>query len=214
MIYFVNPTTQVVRDAIAARADLGIIATPRSVRVAQWVPTEWIADNGCFGKTEFNQDRWLEFLETYRNRPGCLFAVAPDVVGDHQATLARSLPWMPHLRELGYPAAFVAQDGATAATMPWDDFDVVFLGGTTDFKLSDTARDIVGEAVARGKHAHMGRVNSKRRLMLAHQWGCQSVDGTYLVYGPSVNLPRLLGWLSDLPPAPAPPRLTTPTTVG
>ena len=27
--------------------------------------------------------------------------------------------------------------------------------------------------------------------------GCDSVDGTYLTFGPDVNLPRLLDWLED-----------------
>lgn len=201
MIYFVNPSTQVVREAIETRADLGIIATPTSTRISQWaVDSDWIADNGCFGKN-FDEERWWRWLSRRAEDRGnrCRFATAPDVVGDHRDTLTRSAPWLPRIRDLGYPAAFVAQDGATPGTVPWDDFDALFIGGTTDFKLSEASRELVGEAVARGKHAHMGRVNSQRRLRTAHSWGCDSVDGTYLVFGPSVNLPRLVGWLDDLP---------------
>lgn len=32
--------------------------------------------------------------------------------------------------------------------------------------------------------------------------GCDSVDGTYLTFGPDVNLPRLLGWLDGAEQAP------------
>lgn len=200
MIYFVNPSTQVIRDAIRERRDLGIIATPLSTRDSQWIDDcAWVADNGCFTKS-FDEDRWWQWLNNYRHMAQrCRFATAPDVVGDHEATLERSLPWLPKIRDLGYPAAFVAQDGSSSATVPWDDLDALFLGGTTEFKLSDTAREIVEEAVVRGKFAHMGRVNSRKRLRLAHAWGCHSVDGTYLVFGPSVNLPKLVGWLDELP---------------
>lgn len=211
MIYFVNPSTQLIRDAVGQRADLGIIATPHATPPSQWVDgTDWIADNGCFGKN-FDEDHWWRWLKL-RAQPSddfhhesCLFATAPDVVGDHGATVERSTPWLPRIRDLGYPAAFVAQDGATESNLPWDAFDALFLGGTTEFKLSDTARRLVAAAVERGKHAHMGRVNSKRRLVTAHSWGCHSVDGTYLVFGPTVNLPRLVGWLDELPVTPSDP---------
>lgn len=43
---------------------------------------------------------------------------------------------------------------------------------------------------------HMGRVNSKKRLDTARAMGCDSVDGTYLTFGPDTNLPRLLSWLA------------------
>lgn len=200
MIYFVNPSTQVIRDAIRERRDLGIIATPSASRTSQWVADcPWVADNGCFGKS-FNEDGWWRWLTARKHLVGtCRFATAPDVVGDHAATLERSAPWLPRIRDLGYPAAFVAQDGAGASTVPWDDLDALFLGGTTEFKLSETARRLTEEALTRGKHVHMGRVNSNRRLRLAHDWGCHSVDGTYLVFGPTVNLPKLVGWLDELP---------------
>jgi hypothetical protein len=36
---------------------------------------------------------------------------------------------------LGYPAAFVAQDRWDETATPWDEFDVLFVGGSTEFKL-------------------------------------------------------------------------------
>lgn len=155
----------------------------------------WCADNGAFSD-KFDEGKWWRFLEanTYA-AADCLFAVAPDVVGDHDATLARSLPWLPKIRALGYPAAFVLQDGATAETIPWDDFDALFIGGSTDYKLSAAAREFATEAKVRGKWVHMGRVNSERRFRYARAIGCDSADGTYLTFGPDVNLPKLLSWV-------------------
>jgi hypothetical protein len=53
----------------------------------------------------------------------------------------------------------------------------------------------------------MGRVNSLHRFQLATSFGFDSADGTYLAFGPTINLERLTGWLADVRPAwtPSPP---------
>jgi hypothetical protein len=65
----------------------------------------------------------------------------------------------------------------------------------SEWKLGAAARALTAEAKARGKHVHMGRVNSLRRLRYADAIGCDSADGTFLAFGPDINLPPLLGWL-------------------
>ena len=195
MRYFANPSTPRVRDAMAT-GRLDMIATPKQGnRLPAGVA--WSADNGCFGKGWPGVERWLAWLDTYtpEERSRCLFAVAPDVVGDAAATLARSLPWLPEIRALGYPAAFVAQDGLEDLEVPWGSFDCLFIGGTTGWKLGPHARTLVTEAKARGKYVHMGRVNSERRFRYAAAIGCDSADGTFLAFGPDVNLPRIMAWL-------------------
>ncbi|WDZ87206.1 hypothetical protein [Micromonospora cathayae] len=64
-----------------------------------------------------------------------------------------------------------------------------------EWKVSDMAAQVTAEAKRRGKWVHMGRVNSAARLARATQMGVDSTDGTYLAYGPDINLIRLLGWL-------------------
>lgn len=199
MIYLANPSTPRVRAAMQA-GHLGCITTPgqgNRVPSGAW----WCCDNGVFGKGWPGYDTWLNWLG---NKPGdrdrCLFATAPDVVGDAWATLARSEPWLPVIRELGYPAAFVAQDGAEDAGIPWDDCDTLFVGGSTAWKLSDAAADLVNAARSHGKWVHMGRVNSRRRYELAAEWGCDSVDGTFLAFAPDTLLDELLSW--SRPPIP------------
>ncbi len=76
--------------------------------------------------------------------------------------------------------------------------DALFLGGDTEWKLSDHARAIAGEAKRRGLWVHMGRVNSLRRIEIAVDFGCDSVDGNFLGFGPDANLPQLLHWLETL----------------
>ena len=194
-MYFANPTGDAV-NAMNAGV-LGYIDTPAQGNKRPSGVT-WCADNGCFSATgkPFDEVRWFDWLARNAHDAGrCLFATAPDVVGDAAATLVRSLPWLPKVRELGYPAAFVAQDGLEDLPVPWDEFDALFIGGSTEWKLGVHARRLVGEAKRRGKHVHMGRVNSLKRYRYAEAIGCDSVDGTYLTFGPDVNLPKLLSWV-------------------
>lgn len=159
----------------------------------------WCADNGCFSTNYVGDDRWFAWLASKAHRAeSCVFATAPDVVGDAAATWERSREWLPRIRSLGFPAAFVAQDGIERTAIEWSAFDVLFLGGSTDWKLGTAARAVTAEAKRRGKHVHMGRVNSRRRLLYAQAIGCDSADGTYLAFGPDRNLPKLLGWLKEL----------------
>ena len=196
MLYAANPCSPSVREAMTT-GKLAYIDTPRqrNIRPAGVI---WSADNGCFGTGYPGDDAWVAWLDKNKDDASrCLFATAPDVVGDAAATLARSLPWLPKIRELGYPAAFVAQDGLENITVPWDAFDVLFIGGSTDWKLGPHAAQLAREAKVQGKHVHMGRVNSLKRYRYAMSIGCDSVDGTYLTFGPDKNLPKLLSWLVD-----------------
>jgi len=175
---------------------IDMIATPKQGnRLPAGVA--WCADNGCFGKGHPGDEAWLAWLASYtpEERARCLFAVAPDVVGDAVATLERSAPWLQRIRDLGYPAALVAQNGLEDLEIPWDTFDALFIGGDTTWKLGPHARRIASEAKARGKWVHMGRVNSERRLRYADAIGCDSADGTFIAFGPDVNLPRALAWV-------------------
>lgn len=59
----------------------------------------------------------------------------------------------------------------------WDDFGCLFIGGTTEFKMSNLAYKIAKEAIQRGKHVHVGRVNSTDRIV---KWfdNCHTIDGS------------------------------------
>jgi hypothetical protein len=193
MLFFANPCGPAVADAMREER-LGFIDTPAqgNVRPAGVV---WCADNGCFGKGYPGDEKWLAWLGRNAHAAAdCLFATAPDIVGDAAGTLERSAPFLPMIRAMGYPAALVAQDGLEDLEVPWDAFDVLFIGGSTGWKLGAAARDLIAQAKTRGKWVHMGRVNSERRYRYAHEVGVDSVDGTYLTFGPDINLPKLLAW--------------------
>lgn len=197
MLYLANPCGPATITAMQAGL-LGFIDTPAqgNERPAGIV---WAADNGCFGRGYPGDEAWLAWL--HRNRHAadqCLFATAPDVVADARATVQRSWPFLRRVRRLGYPVGFVAQDGLENLRVLWDEFDALFIGGSTDWKLGQWAADLAAEANERGKHVHMGRVNSLKRYRYAVSIGCHSVDGTYLTFGPDKNLPRLLGWVDTI----------------
>lgn len=193
MLYLANPCGPSVITAMQDRR-IGYIDTPAQGNKRP-PGVVWCADNGCFGKGYPGDEKWLAWLtKNAYAAADCLFATAPDVVGDAAATLARSAPFLPAIRQLGYPAALVAQDGLEDLDVPWDEFDVLFIGGSTEWKLGPAARGIIIEAKTRGKHVHMGRVNSERRYRYAQALGCDSVDGTYLTFGPDLNLPAVLAW--------------------
>lgn len=167
----------------------GWLITPRRSmsRTLHTIPgARWAADNECFtlGK-DFDPYRYLRFL--WRNvhiANQCLFATAPDVVGDAATTLARSGPWLRVIRDLGMPAALVAQDGLEALPVPWGEFDALFIGGSTEWKLSGEARYLIAEAKKRSKWVHVGRVNSQKRLAYCIKLGVDSVDGTEWAINP------------------------------
>jgi len=197
--YYATASGPKVRDAMR-RGQLGHIATPASGHRLQ-AGVAWCADNGAYTGRYPGDDMYLAWLSARAaHAPRCAFATAPDVVFDAAATLTRSVPMLARIRALGYPAALVAQDDLERLRIPWDAFDVLFLGGSTPWKLGPAAAGLVMQARAHGLDVHMGRVNSLRRLRHAAAIGCQSVDGTYLAYGPDRNLPTLLGWLRDLNP--------------
>lgn len=146
----------------------------------------WAADNGRYSQpATYSDARYLAFLRRHLSDVDrCLFATAPDVVGNAQATLRLSLPMLPRIRKLGYKVAFVAQDGLEKLNVPWDTFDCLFVGGTTEWKLSEHAYQLVAEANRRGKWTHMGRVNSWQRFRAAAAAGYDSADGTVLRFDP------------------------------
>lgn len=136
----------------------------------------WAADNDCF--QGLDADAYRAMLAAIHGLPGCVFVVAPDVVSDWQATRACFVEWHAALMACGQPIAYVIQDGQPSTDVPWPLIDCLFVGGSSEYKCSDAAHDLVSAARARGLWTHMGRVNTAQRMTLAKSWGCDSIDGT------------------------------------
>lgn len=176
----------------AIRPGMPAMVTPRMRQLPDpGVP--WAADNGCYSRPQDYRDdvylAWLERMAPFR--ADCLFATAPDRRGDAVATLELSVPVLPLIRALGYPAAFVGQDGAEYAGMvPWSLIDVLFVGGTDAWRHSDALVQLTAEARRRGKRVHVGRVNTRARLQYAVSLGADTADGTVLRFDPSRPMAR------------------------
>ncbi len=169
----------VVEAARARRAAhlLGLITTPRNRNgpgqlEASGLP--WALDNGAY--SGFDPPAFRRALAAARGLPGCLFAVCPDLPGDARGTLALWGEWELEVRAHALPACFALQDGQEALPLP--EADAYLVGGSTAWKLSRAAHDLVQEALGRGAHVHMGRVTTQRRLTTAWDWGCHSADGS------------------------------------
>lgn len=191
----------------------------------------WGYDNGCYASEgAFDEAVWIKRLaEIVYTIDGahdsCLFAVAPDVFnpakmcGDPIATIERSLPVLEMIRSIGVPAALVYQDGLEDLEhlIPWDAFDVAFLGGGDDFKLGrPTVRNrngsldyneasektlawwrLMARTVEEGKEIHVGRVNTRVRMNYSWRLGAQSCDGTMVAFSGEKGVEQLGRWLPD-----------------
>lgn len=185
---------------IAAEGLIGMLAQPMSNYAPENISQYpyYACDNACFSKGKaFDLGGYLEWLERMP-RANCLFAAAPDVLCDAEATWQRSAPVLPVIREAGFKAALVAQNGMPDTVIEWDAFDCLFIGGDDEWKLGTAVLPLVQEARERGLWVHMGRVNSEKRLSYAAFIGCDSADGTFLKWAPDHNIGRMLRWFRNM----------------
>lgn len=137
-----------------------------------FVPLPVAADNSAF--IDFDEQRYLRFVA--KTPEYIEWITAPDEVGEARMTLDLFDRWYPRIQHL--PLALVGQDGMEDKELPWQYFDCLFIGGSTQWKLSQAASSLAVEAKRRRKKLHMGRVNSNRRLRYAYDLQCNTVDGT------------------------------------
>ena len=215
MLFLGNPSSVAIRAAMTA-GEVGCMITPAQGSSFP-LAAAWAADSGC-GPDKAGRpgggfpgyEAYMGFLGAAAGRDGsgaadldasrCLFATAPDVPFDAGATLARyAAPYrmlgvIRHV--LGLPAAFVAQDGMAPSDPPWEDLDVLFVGGSKRWKASGEARLLVLEARERGKGTHLGMVNTLQWLRFAVAEGYDSCDGTTFARGVDKSLGAMLRWLA------------------
>lgn len=148
----------------------------------------WAIDNGAY--TGFDADKFERLCKSFDHREDCLFVVSPDVVGEAARTLDLFGMVRGRIRGWGYQrVALAAQDGLEDLDVPWDDFEVLFVGGTTGWKLSRAADDLIGEAKRRDMWVHVGRVNSVQRLYRMMDLGADSIDGSRCTWFPDTYIP-------------------------
>lgn len=176
-----------------------LITTQRSMTVQGLYGLSFGIDNECYTLgDQFSAERYRRLLIRVMEVHGpqsCLFATAPDVVGDAVATWDRSKWWLSEIRQIGLPCALVAQDGFESTDIQWGSFDCIFIGGSTEWKLSPAAAWVMEAGRQRGKWVHMGRVNSVYRAARL-RFQPDSVDGTAWAKHPTKYAKHWQNWLN------------------
>jgi len=158
---------------------VGIIMGPSYIRNLGTDVMPYVLDNDKFSVWAKGKDwdvnaYWamLDKIDEKTAKP--LWVVVPDVVGDADATFREWGYWCPYLRERGHTLALAVQDGMTPDSVKRNtDPDVIFVGGTTDWK-----RKTVWNWCHEFPRVHVGRVNTEKWLWNAHNCGAESTDGT------------------------------------
>jgi len=178
----------------------GIITAPHRWGVLRGIKQgrPWAFDNSAFSG---NFDPVLFFRRLRRHeayRSTCLFVVCPDVMGNAIATMEkyRSFAW--RIKELGWPVAFVAQDGQELFPFP-PEYDYLFIGGSTEWKLGEGADECIRRAKRDGKPVHVGRVNTLRRIRHFMMMEVDSIDGTTIAFAPNRELPKIAAAMAQRP---------------
>ena len=196
MILLVSGATRTVNRLIE-HPNLGVLLTPRAANNPPPRGVLWACDNSAF--SGFDDATWRLMLAKIRNRPDCRWVTCPDVVGDHEATLALWWKYLPVVVEHGQTAAFVAQDGCTVESLPWGrGLSCVFIGGSTRWKLGSEAARIIHETNLRGLWSHVGRVNTFRRFLYFATLNVRSIDGSKHSKWSETHIPTTLAFLSQL----------------
>lgn len=194
MLYLSGTKNPAIAEDLA-NGTMGLLATPATGYALGNVHV-WALDNGAYTGRYPGDEAYLHLLARLEpHREHCLFVAAPDIVADAAGTLARFTEMGPRITAAGWPVALVAQDGLTPEDVPWHQLGWLFIGGSTQWKLSAAVVALIRRAQQEGVKIHVGRVNSARRYMRFASLGCDSADGTFIAYGPDRNAPQVRQWI-------------------
>lgn len=142
-------------------------------------PRRFSVDNGGF--SGFNRAAFESLLDREKaHQKLCRWVACPDVVASARRTLECFEAWADRLMDDGWPLALVAQDGIENLDIPWARISAIFIGGSTEWKMSKHAADVVRAGKICNKWVHAGRVNTPGRFEYFEQLGADSIDGTGL----------------------------------
>jgi hypothetical protein len=182
---------------------LGRFTQPRSKNDLTDIATcglWWAADNDALQGLDV--DAYLTMIDQIARQPQdrLLFVTAPDaaelrpdgtVANSWEGTRWLWRSWRSALARRRLPLAIVAQDGATADSVPWSEIAAIFIGGSDAWKDGLEAARLALAARARGVFVHVGRINTQRRERL--WWPlCGSFDGTQYSRWPDTHIPACL----------------------
>jgi len=177
MSLYLSPTNAISQQYADA---FGYLVSPRKGVMSEIrAGATFAIDNDCFNGG-LDAAAYVQTLASYYPyRQTCLFVVAPDVVGDWQATLKSFWRWLPTLRIFDYPITMATQDGLTPEAVPWDEIAALFIGGSDKHKRGREGGDLIAAGKRYGKWVHVGRVNGATSIendfWLADSWDGQTI---------------------------------------
>lgn len=153
------------QDLESCETEIGVtveqLLTPLTRYLPQKPDQHFAIDNGAFSR--FDRNSFLSLLDRERPRKHlCRFVAAPDIVGSARRTLEVFRVWEGLLT--GWKKALVAQDGLESMEIPWHHIDAIFIGGSTEWKMSKHAANVIKAAIILDKWVHVGRVNTPGRF--------------------------------------------------
>lgn len=194
MIIFVSGAT---KSLIKHKGShLGQLMTPQDGNLYRGDEMPVAVDNCAY--SNWDEVKFIRLIDSLVGKKVCWVA-APDVVGNASETMRLyDERWYEEIKvKRGLPIAYVAQDGMDWIGNPAKEFDCLFIGGTTEFKLGGYVRYAVSMAKEYGKWVHMGRVNSWTRLRYAINIGCDSIDGSGFSIAPEQKIPSFISAIEN-----------------
>lgn len=183
------------QEIVAQIPDIGMLLGP--LKSWQNPFSIYALDNGVYGawtkgkiwdiEMEVN---WLNMLSKIPAENHPVWVLLPDVVADWKATVELGKTYLPILRDKGLPVAIALQDGCDFQEALEMEPDWVFVAGSTEWKEANIAK-VCQSFHAHNIGVHVGRVNTRRRLMLCQSAGVDSVDGTTLNKFRDASLPLI-----------------------
>lgn len=175
MIVLLDTGQDLATCAAELGCEVGQLLTPLTRYTLREPTKPWAIDNGAY--SGFEEKAFFALLEREKHRKDdCLFVTVPDVVGSARRTLELFDRF--RMKIFGWKIAFACQDGQEDLPIPWDYIDAIFIGGSTNWKLSDHAAQCIRTAQALGIWAHVGRVNDPARFAHFEKLGADSIDGS------------------------------------
>lgn len=190
---YMSPQNNTLQKHNADNSIWGVIITPYNNRKLT-LEYKVCIDNGNYSK-EFSWSSYKKFLDSKLPYKHIInFVTVPDKVASHKETILLYKQYSDSISKMGYNISFVLQDGCGYDDIPTD-CSWLFVGGTTEYKLSKQVADII---VKTNKPVHVGRVNSEKRIRYFYELGVKSVDGTTICYQPDIVFNKLNNLLLKL----------------
>jgi hypothetical protein len=169
-------------DLAVCEGELGCkvqqLVTPLTRFTRQRPDDPFFIENGMFSK-DGTIDKWLSLLQRESSSKSlCGWITLPDVVASARRTLEAFHIWRYRPQVSGWNLALVAQDGLEDLDIPWDAITCIFIGGSTEWKMSKASADVIRCGKILEKWVHVGRVNTPDRWAYFEELGADSCDGS------------------------------------